>query len=351
MDRSNQLVSVVVPIYKTQKYLDRCVTSIVNQTYKNLEIILVDDGSPDLCPEMCDRWAEWDSRIKVVHKKNAGLGMARNTGIETATGAYICFFDSDDYVERDTIEKALKMAEREAAEVVLFGNYRIGRDGGVVKKNVPQFPKSCYRGVEVQTILLPDMVDNRHGEAQVTGICLSACMCLFSTELIKRTGWRFVSEREIISEDSYSLLRLFPQVQSAAVLSESLYYHCENEASLTQVYREDRHLRNRDFYFACTELLEGEAYCSKTKQSVEGLYLSLTIAVMKQLMASNLKNTEKIGHIEAILSDETVQKALTSVKTRRYGRMRRILLWAMGRKKALMCMLLLLAKDRAEHKN
>lgn len=350
MDHHNHLVSVVVPVYKTEKYLDRCVTSIVNQTYENLEIILVDDGSPDLCPEMCDQWAEWDTRVKVIHKKNAGLGMARNTGIDTATGAYICFFDSDDYVERDTIEKALKTAEREAAEVVLFGNYRIGRNGGVVKRNVPQSPQSCYRGAEVQTILLPDMVDNRHREAQVTGICLSAWMCLFSTELIKRSGWRFVSEREIISEDSYSLLRLFPQVQSAAVLSETLYYHCENEVSLTQVYREDRHLRNRDFYLACTELLEGEAYCPKTQQSVAGLYLSLTIAAMKQLMASNLKNEEKKEHIQAIISDASVQEALVSIKTRRYGRMRRILLWAMGRKKVLMCMLLLLAKDRAEQK-
>lgn len=350
MDHHNHLVSVVVPVYKTEKYLDRCVTSIVNQTYENLEIILVDDGSPDLCPEMCDQWAEWDTRIKVIHKKNAGLGMARNTGIEIATGAYICFFDSDDYVEHDTIEKALRTAERETAEVVLFGNYRLGRDGGIVKRNVPQSPKTCYQGAEVQTILLPDMVDNRHSSAQVRGICLSACMCMISMELVGRTGWRFVSEREIISEDSYSLLQIFSHIQCAAILSEALYYHCENEVSLTQVYREDRHLRNRQFFLACKALLEEKTYCIQTKQSVAGLYLSLTIAAMKQLIASNLRNTDKVRHVKEILSDETVQEALVSVKTRHYGRMRRILVWAMERKKALMCMLLILAKDRAEHK-
>ena len=97
------LISVVLPVYHTERYLDRCVTSVVNQTYSNLEIILVDDGSPDRCPQMCDEWAKKDSRIRVVHKQNAGLGMARNSGIEAATGEYICFFDSDDYVALDTI--------------------------------------------------------------------------------------------------------------------------------------------------------------------------------------------------------------------------------------------------------
>ena len=96
-------VSVVVPVYNVEKYLDRCINSIINQTYHNLEIILVDDGSPDNCPQMCDEWAQKDERIRVVHKKNAGLGIARNTGIDHATGDYICFFDSDDYVEQNII--------------------------------------------------------------------------------------------------------------------------------------------------------------------------------------------------------------------------------------------------------
>ena len=101
-----ELISVVIPVYNVEKYLKRCVESVVNQTYKNLEIILVDDGSPDECPQICDKLSKEDERIKVIHKSNQGLGMARNTGIENATGKYICFFDSDDYVELTTIEKS-----------------------------------------------------------------------------------------------------------------------------------------------------------------------------------------------------------------------------------------------------
>lgn len=95
------LISVIVPVYKTQQYLDRCVQSIVDQTYQNLEIILVDDGSPDNCGVMCDAWAAEDSRIKVIHKDNGGLSDARNAGLDAATGEYIAFVDSDDWVRGD----------------------------------------------------------------------------------------------------------------------------------------------------------------------------------------------------------------------------------------------------------
>ncbi|MCH5320896.1 MAG: glycosyltransferase, partial [Eubacterium sp.] len=96
---NSQKVSIIVPVYNVEKYLNRCVESIVKQTYTNLEIILVDDGSPDNCPAMCDAWAERDSRIKVIHKENGGVSSARNIGIDNADGDYISFVDSDDYVE------------------------------------------------------------------------------------------------------------------------------------------------------------------------------------------------------------------------------------------------------------
>ena len=96
-----KLLSVIIPIYNVELYLNRCMESIVNQTYKNLEIIMVDDGSPDNCPELCEEWGKRDSRIKVIHKKNGGLSDARNMGLSVATGEYIAFVDSDDFVDLD----------------------------------------------------------------------------------------------------------------------------------------------------------------------------------------------------------------------------------------------------------
>lgn len=101
---NNELVSVIVPVYKVEPYLDRCVASILAQTYPNLEVILVDDGSPDNCPALCDAWAQRDARIRVIHKKNGGISDARNVGLDAASGAYISFVDSDDYIAENFIE-------------------------------------------------------------------------------------------------------------------------------------------------------------------------------------------------------------------------------------------------------
>ncbi len=118
---AQELISIIVPVYRTEQYLDRCIESIVSQTYKNLEIILVDDGSPDNCPQMCDEWAKKDNRIKVIHKENGGVASARNTGIENSTGEYIGFVDGDDYIEIDMYKTLIENLELSNAEISVCG--------------------------------------------------------------------------------------------------------------------------------------------------------------------------------------------------------------------------------------
>ena len=112
-------VSVVVPIYNVEKYIKQCVVSIRNQTLEDIEIILVDDGSPDNCPQICDEYKKLDNRIKVVHKKNGGLSSARNAGMRVATGEYIGFVDSDDYIEVDMYEKMYNTSKKYNTKVCL----------------------------------------------------------------------------------------------------------------------------------------------------------------------------------------------------------------------------------------
>lgn len=116
------MISVIVPVYNAEKYLDKCVASIVNQTYKDLEIILVDDGSPDNCPAMCDEWAKKDNRIKVIHKENGGQATARNAGLAMATGEYIAFVDSDDTCDPKMLEILRKMMLKPDADIAICGH-------------------------------------------------------------------------------------------------------------------------------------------------------------------------------------------------------------------------------------
>lgn len=117
----SEFISVIVPVYKVEEYLDECIASIVSQTHQNLEIVLVDDGSPDNCGAMCDAWAAKDSRIRVIHKPNGGLSDARNAGIDIAAGEYIAFVDSDDYIKPDMLEKLLAAMDRENADIAACG--------------------------------------------------------------------------------------------------------------------------------------------------------------------------------------------------------------------------------------
>ena len=115
-------ISIIVPIYNVEQYLKRCVDSILAQTFKDFELILVDDGSPDSCPFICDEYARIDSRIKVIHKANGGLSDARNAGLEMAMGNYIAFVDSDDWIASDTYEYLYELIKKNKADVV-SGSY------------------------------------------------------------------------------------------------------------------------------------------------------------------------------------------------------------------------------------
>ena len=138
------LVSVIVPVYKVEEYLEDCVYSIKNQTYKNLEIILVDDGSPDNCPKICDELSLKDERIKVVHKKNGGLSEARNYGIDVATGDYIYCVDSDDRIEHNAIQMAVEKAEEENADIVITTMRRAINKFDVVVGNNEEMFKEIF---------------------------------------------------------------------------------------------------------------------------------------------------------------------------------------------------------------
>lgn len=128
-----ELISVIVPVYRVEKYLKKCIDSILEQTYRNMEIILVDDGSDDSCPDICEEYAKIDKRVKVIHQTNGGLSAARNSGIRAAKGKYISFIDSDDYIEKDMYEVLVKRMQKDESQLAVCNYMYVDESGNFIE--------------------------------------------------------------------------------------------------------------------------------------------------------------------------------------------------------------------------
>lgn len=340
------LVSIVVPIYKTEKYLEQCIKSIVNQTYQNLEIILVDDGSPDSCPQICDAWAEKDHRIRVIHKKNGGLSTARNMGIEEARGEYICFFDSDDFIAPHAIEHSYSAAKMECADVAVFGFSSVDNDGKKLKEYIPKPEKLIYEGEEIQTVFLPELLGADSKTGRNSDLWMSACMCLLSAKLIEQTAVRFSSEREIISEDVFFLLGLYRYVNKTVVLKEALYFYRENQQSITRSYRADRFQKVKIFYERCIELCYECGYTKEIIRRCAEPFISFTIAALKQEVMYHKTMKASLSRVQMIVDDNVLQQVLQEKKKDKTGFIRRILFRAMRNKMYRLCYILVAVKNK-----
>ena len=217
------LISVIVPVYNVAPFLGDCVDSIIRQTYKNLEIILVDDGSTDLSGKICDDYAAKDSRIKVIHQPNAGLSAARNTGHRAATGDYLCFVDSDDYLSVFYCEKLLPACLESGADMALCG-YTEAEESSSFR------PGTLPRGHwSVETIDCRDYSMRIYTKAEMTYVC--AWNKLYRRELIK--GLEYPPGR--LNEDLGMMPLLLPRLSAAAVTGMPLYLYRDRKNSISRV--------------------------------------------------------------------------------------------------------------------
>lgn len=343
----SELVSVVVPIYNVEKYLDRCITSVVNQTYANLEIILVDDGSPDGCPQICDTWAQKDSRIRVIHKENAGLGMARNTGIDYATGEYICFFDSDDYVASETIEVCVSAANANKGDLVIFGHTNVTPEGQILGVHQPCPPKQMFVGEEITHMLLPMAISLDLKTGENWNLMQSACTKLYSMAVIRKSGWRFVSEREIISEDFYSLTELFGYLDRVCVLDRAFYYYTVNQASLSHSYKPDRFERIKTFYESMRSLSQRMQIANVLDQPIKAITFGFCIGAIKQIVASNQSVKVRYQEVRRIIQDDMLQKMVKGTDYSGTGIQKKLLYCAVKHKLVGICYLLACLKNKS----
>ena len=216
--KEEKKISIIIPIYNVEKYLPACVESILQQTYKNLEVILVDDGSPDRCPVICDELAQKDDRIRVIHQKNKGLSGARNTGIDNAQGDYLIFVDSDDTVEQTLVEELYTYAEKWNCAIVACGRNYIFEDGQIV----------C---------------EIAHDESKVYGFG-EAMQEMNSFRLFDMSAWAKIYRKELfedirfpegkLSEDYYIMYKLFDKAQTIGYVAKPLYNYLQRQSSISR---------------------------------------------------------------------------------------------------------------------
>lgn len=292
----NVKLSIIVPIYNVEKYLNRCMDSLLNQTLKDIEFILVDDGSPDRCPAMCDEYARKDSRIKVIHKKNAGLGYARNSGLEIATGEFVAFVDSDDFVDTSMYEALYNEAVSSNADAVFCGfKTETQRDVWVDINEV-----SCrteWNDEQVNEFMLDMVACDPHVSVE-RKYQMSVWHSIYRRKVITGHDIRFLSERNVVSEDIPFQVDFLLNSRKIVYLPQSYYHYCLNGSSLTATFRPEKFDRFKVLHKALGEKL---LKIPNAQLRVDRLFVGYVRSQILHLMRSNYNN--KCDEIRRICND------------------------------------------------
>lgn len=311
------LISVIIPVYNVEKYLLRCVDSVRKQTYSNLEIILVDDGSPDRCPELCEEIKKLDDRVKVVHKENGGLGFARNSGLDVATGTYVTFIDSDDWITVDHIENLYQKAQKLNVDAVIGSHMSVTSNGDVCPHPI-KLEQKIYEGVAIQKEIILPLIGSDVNYPQDVQMEASSCMSLYRLDVINQGNIRFPSEKIAISEDMFFNLDFFCSANRVAVINEIGYCYFENLSSISRKYDFGRLDRTIRFYEAMKEKLvlyglEDQA----TLRLMRTFLMDIRVAI-RMIIQSDMEKKQKYREIQGILENGKVKTVLVAYPIETY---------------------------------
>lgn len=273
MDFVTDLVSVIIPVYNVEKHLKQCIDSVINQTYKDLEIILIDDGSPDKSGEICDDYAEKDSRIIVVHKENGGVSTARNVGLDCASGNWIYFMDSDDWLDNNSIELALNSALSNNAEVVFFDYYH---NETKVKLNF------CSKS----EILFINDRDDYSSFCEYLKSGYTIWNALFSASIINKI--RFKTNIGY-SDDRIFKFEVFSFIEKYVYLPMPLYHYRITPGSYTNTYRDSKLAELKNSFQIMDEIVSKNTYPKEIYLYINAFKISCIFAATIQMFLPGCK--------------------------------------------------------------
>lgn len=224
------MFSVIVPIYNVDKYLNKCVDSILSQTYNNFELILVDDGSPDNCPAICDEYTKQDSRVKVIHKENGGLVSARKAGAKIANGDYVVCVDGDDWLHKQCLECYSEIITKNSVDIIISNSECAYEDETLNRKGNLPYRKGLYERIDVENEILPLLIQNEYAKYFAPTVWAKA----YRVELYKKMQLA-VSDKIKIGEDGACTIPCVYNAESIYVTNIVTYYYRQNLSSMTKV--------------------------------------------------------------------------------------------------------------------
>lgn len=236
-NKEKPLLSIIIPVYNVEQYLEKCIESVIPMTI-SYEIILVDDGSTDSSLGICKKFEEINKNIKVVHKENGGLSSARNCGLSIATGKYIAFVDSDDWVEKGTYDTLLEKLKNKDVDILKFSYFINYETDNVEVHNI--LSDGFYDREQIEKCILPYAFGgNQLADSTIQKINLSATSNLYNLEFLKNNDLKFISERNIGSEDYLFNIEALLNANDILVFDECLYHYVQRVGSLTKQYRKN----------------------------------------------------------------------------------------------------------------
>lgn len=329
------LISVIVPVYRTAAYLPACMDSLLGQTYPRLEIVLVDDGSPDECPAMCDAYAAADRRVRTVHKENGGLVSAWMAGAAVSTGAYLAFVDSDDWVETDMFTRlaAARTPEGNRKEI-LCCSYLLERERGAEAVR-PALPAGVYEGEELERRVRPRLLGN-----SPRTVILSRCMKLFSRELI-RDNLHFCDPRIVMGEDVNITLPALLDCERLVLLPDADLYHYRHlEASMAHRYDPRLYENIRLLREKIREILRAKKAPDAEGQAGREYQLLLLLVLRNELRGGG---REGLRRLQKLLQDPELRSLVREAPAHIESRADRLLYLGLKRPSRLRLALLRLA--------
>ena len=306
------LISVIVPVYNVERYLRQCLDSLINQTYNELEVIMVDDGSKDSSGKICDEYSEKYENFKVVHQENAGLGMARNTGFEHIKGEYVTFVDSDDYLEPDCIATLYNELRNKDVDMCKGGFKRVIDSGKIVSNRI--YDNELFQGEKAKKEMLPRMIGSSPTKHDSIEMCVWGA--LYNTKPIFEHNIRFPSERELISEDLVFNIDYMQYANGACTIDKAGYNYRVNLGSLSTSYRKDRFEAIKYFYLEMHKKLMDLGYDNDTELRLKRMFFIYIKMCISQLKCIHDKRKEKI--IE-ICNDNVVKETIMNYPVSKLG--------------------------------